>query len=361
MAFEGQKQYKAAATHSIGDGLNAILAVRRDADSSPVADGQYEPLHTNSVGRLKVASQNGAFDAVTGALTANLQSVTADITRAGSATVIISGTYAVGLVLTFEVSGDGTNWVGIMAQPTNSQTVALTSGSLAVNAIAAWDISPLLGLTQLRVRATTWAAPSGSANIRIIPAVQSPELAPAGGAVTVSGSLTTLTTVTTVGTITNGGLAHDAVDSGSPHKIGGQARITNPAAVADADRTNFIADKLGKQVVVGSIRDLKVQQTTTITNSTTETTILTAVAATFLDVYGLIIANTSATVCSVAIKDSTAGTTRMTASILPGDTFTLLLPESAALNQAVVNTSWTATCSAAVTSIVVTALAVRNI
>ena len=228
------------------------------------------------------------------------------------------------------------------------------SGTLAANATAAWNVSPLLGFTQVRVR--SGAIASGTMNVRITPSVQAPALAPAGGSIT-----GTLSTVTTVGTITNGGLAHDAVDSGSPHKVGGQARTTNPVAVADADRTNFIADKLGKQVVVGSIRDLKVQQATTITNSTTETPILTAVAATFLDVYGLIISNTSATVCSVAIKDATAGTTRLNVSVLPGDTFTFMVPESGAMTQAAVNTSWTATCSAAVTSITVTALAVRNI
>src|SRR5689334_19864379 len=74
-----------------------------------------------------------------------------------------------------------------------------------------------------------------------------------------------------------GNVAHDAADSGNPNKIGGQARTTNPAAVADADRVNFIADKLGKQVVVNSIRDLKGIQKTTITSSTSETTIITAV------------------------------------------------------------------------------------
>lgn len=158
-----------------------------------------------------------------------------------------------------------------------------------------------------------------------------------------------------------GNLAHDAVDAGFPVKVGGQARTTNPTAVADADRANFITDKLGKQVVVGSIRDLKVNQVTTITASTSETTILTAVASTFLDLYGLIIANTSATAVNVAIKDDTAGTTQLNIAVPAGETRGFMLPESAAIKQGAVNKNWTATSSASISSLVITALAVKNI
>jgi hypothetical protein len=53
---------------------------------------------------------------------------------------------------------------------------------------------------------------------------------------------------------TNGGIktagcaAHDAVDAGSPVKVGAQARSTLPTAVASADRVNFIADVYGRQL-----------------------------------------------------------------------------------------------------------------
>ncbi len=63
-----------------------------------------------------------------------------------------------------------------------------------------------------------------------------------------------------------GDVAHDGVDSGNPTKVGGQARTTNPTAVADSDRSNFITDKLGKQVVVGSIRDLSSTEITQLYN-----------------------------------------------------------------------------------------------
>ena len=158
-----------------------------------------------------------------------------------------------------------------------------------------------------------------------------------------------------------GDVAHDAADSGNPVKVGGQARTTNPTAVADADRANFITDKLGKQVVVNSIRDLKGVQKTTITASTSETTIVTAVASTFLDLYGLIISNTDASACNVTIKDATSGTTRAVIAVPAGDVRGFMLTESAAIPQASVNNNWTATCSASVTSIEITALYVKNL
>lgn len=158
-----------------------------------------------------------------------------------------------------------------------------------------------------------------------------------------------------------GDVAHDAADSGNPVKIGGQARTTNPTAVADADRVNAIFDKLGKQITVGAVRELKGVQKTTITSSTAETTIVTAVASTFCDLYGLVIANTSATACNVTIKDATGGTTRAILSVPAGDTRGFMLPVDSAIPQAAVNNNWTATCSASVASIEITAMYVKNI
>lgn len=158
-----------------------------------------------------------------------------------------------------------------------------------------------------------------------------------------------------------GDLAHDAADSGNPLKIGAQARTTNPTAVTDGQRVNLIADKVGKLITVGAIRDLKGVQKTTITSSTAETTIVTAVASTFLDLYGLIISNTSATACNVTIKDATAGTTRAILAVPAGDTRGFMLPVDSAIVQAAVNNNWTATCSASVASIEITAMYVKNL
>lgn len=139
------------------------------------------------------------------------------------------------------------------------------------------------------------------------------------------------------------------------------AKTANPTAASDGNLIGALADKLGKQVVVGSIRDLKGNQFTTITSSTSETTVVTQVTSTFLDVYGVIVENTSATASKVTFKDSTSGTTQFEIYVPAGDTRGFMLPESGAFKQTTVNTNWTATCGTSVASIVISVLYVKNI
>lgn len=160
---------------------------------------------------------------------------------------------------------------------------------------------------------------------------------------------------------TAGDVANGSTDSGNPVKQGAVAHTAAPTAVTDGQRVNLIADKVGKQVVVGSIRDLKGNQFTTITSSTSETTVVTAVASTFLDVYGCIVENTSATASKVTFKDSTAGTTQFEIYVPAGDTRGFMLPESGGFKQTTVNTNWTATAGTSVASIVISMLYVKNI
>ena len=157
-----------------------------------------------------------------------------------------------------------------------------------------------------------------------------------------------------------GEVAHDAVDSGNPQKMGGQARQTNPTAVADADRVNFIADDVGRQVVVLSgVRDLATDGGAITISTTTETTILAQVASTFLDLVLLIITNTSATATRVDIRDTTGGTVRFSVAIAANGG--AVIPFNVPLKQATVNTNWTAQLSTAVTDIRIMAQAVKNI
>lgn len=158
-----------------------------------------------------------------------------------------------------------------------------------------------------------------------------------------------------------GPTASGASLTASPVTTGGLAKTANPTAVSDGQVVNSLYDKLGKQVVVGSLRDLKSNQQTTITSSTGETTIVTADATNFLDLYGLILTNTSATGTKVTIKDSTAGTTRMVIYCPATDTRGFMLPESAAHKQAANNNNWTATCGTSVASMEITALFVKNL
>lgn len=149
--------------------------------------------------------------------------------------------------------------------------------------------------------------------------------------------------------------------TGNPITAGGLAKTANPTAVSDGQVVNSTHDKLGRQVVVlGNVRDLKGNQLTTITSSTSETTVVTAVASTFLDVYGCIVENTSATATKVTFKDSTSGTTQFEIYVPAGDTRGFMLPSSDAFKQTTVNNNWTATCGNSVASIVITMLYVKN-
>lgn len=162
--------------------------------------------------------------------------------------------------------------------------------------------------------------------------------------------------------VTAGLTASGASLTANPLTTGGRATTTNPTAVTDGQVVNAMYSKQGKLVVtLGSPRELKVQQQTTITASTSETTVLTAVASTFLDVYGVILTNTSATGVSVAFKDSTAGTERFRIYVPATETRGFMLPASCGHQQAVVNNNWTATSSASVSSLYITMFGNKNI
>ena len=104
----------------------------------------------------------------------------------------------------------------------------------------------------------------------------------------------------------------------APVTEGGLAKTGNPAAVDDGDVVNALHDKLGKRISIPALREVKANQTTTITG-TSETTIVTAGGSgVFADLYRLIITNTSATAVTVTIKDATAGTTRYVFAVPAG-------------------------------------------
>lgn len=153
-----------------------------------------------------------------------------------------------------------------------------------------------------------------------------------------------------------GNIASDSIDAGNPVKIGAVGRTTLITAVADGDRVNLMAGKYGELVTLHAIREQRNNQVTTITASTAETTIVTAVVGNFLDLYGLIVTNTSATPVNVAIRDATAGTIRMNIAVPANETRGFMLPASDGHKQATANNNWTATVSASVTSVIITAL-----
>ena len=94
-----------------------------------------------------------------------------DLSGVGSVSVQISGTYA-GVNVTFEASLDGTIWNAIPAQQASSinPSMVTTTGVLTTNSTNVWNVAPLLGQQQFRVRATAYT--SGTANVFIEPSAQ---------------------------------------------------------------------------------------------------------------------------------------------------------------------------------------------
>lgn len=309
---------------------------------------------------------NGEQNDTTGTFTNATQttSVTAtNLAGYGNVLISINGTYGTATAI-FEGSDDGgTTWYTIGEAARTDSNVVEGGYTSLTNTTRAWQTNNP-GWDSLRVRST--AVASGTVNVRI-----SPSAAPSAAGATVQLGSAIPTGSNVIGSVNQGtspwitdGAAESPTGTSVPASasyLGLLAQTANPSAATPGNLVGALADKLGKQVVVGSIRDLKVQQQTTITASTGETTVLTQVASTFLDVYGVIIANTSASACDVTFKDSTGGTTRFDFQVPAGDTRGFMLPESGAIPQATVNNNWTATCGTSVTSIKITMLAVKNI
>lgn len=143
-------------------------------------------------------------------------------------------------------------------------------------------------------------------------------------------------------------------------QIGQRAATVNPTAVTDGQMVGSMADKVGRTATVPfGIRDLAGDQTTSLSNTTSETTIVTAVGSTLLDLLSLTCANTGATATPVDIRDTTGGSVRYTLYVPAGETRGIVF--SSPLKQAAVNTNWTAQCANATTAMKITAQYTKNV
>ena len=163
----------------------------------------------------------------------------------------------------------------------------------------------------------------------------------------------------TLGAFIQGNVANDAADgAGNPVKVGGRATNIIPTAVANNDRTHFYADLVGRQLVKPlNSRALTGLQTTTITNSAAETTIISAVASEAHDIVALILTQTAGLVApNLTFKDSTGGTTRFVVSVPLGATIVIAIPNLAIPQPAGANQNWTCTLSSAAVTVSIMAL-----
>lgn len=179
-----------------------------------------------------------------------------------------------------------------------------------------------------------------------------------GGNVTAVVSGTTFISGGTVTAIVSGDTASGATDAGNPAKIGGLARSTQQTSVTSGQRVNALFDLQGKLIAVQSIRALKANIFTTI-STTGETVLISALATTYMDVYGAICANNSGSTIQLTFRDSVAGNTQTILQVPSFDTRGFMVPESGAIKQTSQSTAWTVQPSQA-TSISITLLYVQN-
>ena len=142
-----------------------------------------------------------------------------------------------------------------------------------------------------------------------------------------------------------GAAADAATVSGNPVSLGATARTANRTSVTDGQAVRVVADKQGRLITNGAVRDLVSHQHTQIASSSSETTIVTAGGAgVFNDITSLVITNQTATAVNVTIKDSTAGTTRMIIA-LAANGGAVITPSIPIPQLASANNNWTATLS----------------
>lgn len=291
-----------------------ILAIRDDALAglTPV-EGDYVPLYVDANGALWVKSTDLAT--IAGAVSGTEMQV--DVVAA-----LPAGTNAIGKLAAN--SGVDIGDVDVTSVPAPLSTTGGGTEATALRVTVASDSTGVLSVDDN------------------------------GGALTVDNAGTFAVQAASAGDV-----AHDSADSGNPVKIGAKARTTNPTAVADADRVDLSADDLGRLLIRKAARDLVTQNSITLTD-TTETTLLTAVASTFLDITKLILTNTSATKVRVDIRDSTAGSVIFSVA-LAADGGGASLTFDPPLKQTTVNNNWTAQLSGSVTDVRIFAQAAKEV
>jgi len=360
-----------AIANALPAGTNAIgkLAANSgvdigDVDVTTLPSVHFQDLYITGQGSQTTLNNNvilatagtGSTDTLNGTTGISFRSLSFQLIPA-------AGTVTAG-VITFEGSNDNTNFISIFlsdtanvtANPAATINVSASTNRYFTGAISfryfRARISTGITGTTTGVQAFTVFSTIPFSNPRLTVSQQSPTSLNA-----TVGTVSPGSAAANLGKAEDG--AHTSGDVGV-FALGVRADTLADVSGSTGDYIQQSHDLKGRLMVGSAPRDLKLNQVTTITASTAETTIVTAVASTFLDLYGLIVTNTSATAVTVAIKDATAGTTRLNIAVPAGDTRGFMLPIDAAIKQSAVNNNWTATTQS-VTSVIITALTVSNV
>lgn len=322
-----------------GDTGVVLLAQRHDALSTTVsANEDYSTIHVDNVGRLKtIDSTNADGTALTGiyyqgsGLTAEVVSSEPSPGQTGLVTYIIPNSSNAQLV-----SGS----VSVSAVTPGTGATALGKAEDAVHA------SGDVGVMSLAVRndATTPLAANGDyiplavdafngLKVDSIGIAGNPNFYSTIGAFDVPAMFLvdpitlSLPGVSDGGLQVSGNVAHDAVDIGNPHKIGGKASSTLPTAVASADRVNAFFDLNGRLQCKTALVDDSLNN------------IESATAAPAGTERGLITRNIPSGTQAVTVSSITAGTTRIGGTYDVGGTIIDEVPTARSINRAFVQAS----------------------
>ena len=360
-SFGGGTQYAEDAVHSTGATGTLALVVRSDtAASTAGTDGDYAALITDANGRLHVNVGNtvtvashavtnaGTFAVqVDGAALTALQLLDDAVNTDGSA--VGTKGYAIG-------GTDGTNFQIASLTSAGLVNVADGSGSLTVDNGGTFavqvDGTALTRLTDIETNTDSCAVVGNGA------AATAQRVTIANDSTGILAGVTTVTTVTTCSTLTGSGVAHDAADSGNPHKIGVKAStsLSGLTLVANSDRTDLYGSEDGviyTRSIPAHPADYIDATPTTITSSTSDTSCVSAGGA-GVRVYitGVIVTNSSATNTRVSLKDGSGGTVK---AILPaGKDYGGVAIKFDPPLRGSANTAWHAACADSVASVYVT-------
>jgi hypothetical protein len=210
-----------------------------------VSDNQRVNALFDEYGRQGINSFHSRSGTEASWTNATAQNAALSLSTKGLAAIVFSfvpsGTISGG-VLTFEVSGnDGGNWFPVQLVRVDNYNVDQTFNMNGA-ASTSWQAS-VAGYTNFRVRLSTVISGTGTAVVRIESSAAEATRALSVGQPTASNLNAQM----------QGNVAHDAVDSGNPSKIGAKAVAhgASPSAVAAGDRTDLYANRHGIQFTIG--------------------------------------------------------------------------------------------------------------
>lgn len=150
--------------------------------------------------------------------------------------------------ISWEGTTNESDWVAITGVNLSTLVTGTTATANGIYTL------PVAGLSQVRARISTYATGTITVRVKALQFGEAPvsiqSLAlPDEGQQVMDDSISVAIASDQTAVPTQGGVAHDAADSGSPVKIGGKASSTLPTAVSSADRVDALYDPYGRQVV----------------------------------------------------------------------------------------------------------------